>query len=133
MIILLLKSRIFFETDQIVSLEKPIYGISVAIKKNWLVRNKGKSTAVMFSEKVTLVSFFLTPSALTSQNSQEHLKNSNCLSVFDHFVVLVLKGLRSSCSIVKKWIPFKSVILKIYLWRFKIIKYLRPPLNYLQV
>ena len=61
--------------------------------------------------------------AATSQNGQTHSNNSsaNCLSMFDHFVGLVLKGLRSifyfyyqihrkqKCNIgqhLKKYLPF---------------------------
>ena len=41
------------------------------------------------------------------------VKHSNCLSKFDHFVGLSLKGLASGATTIRMWKVYKDVVLNI--------------------
>ena len=60
------------------------------------VYNSQQKDMIKFQEWILLDIYLLTLSAPTSQNDQTHSNNSSlCLRVFDHFVGLAFKGLRS--------------------------------------
>ena len=44
------------------------------------------------------------------------VKHSNCLSKFDHFVGLSLKGLTSGATTIRMWKVYKDVVLNFKNW-----------------
>ena len=62
----------------------------------FFVKNKDQKNSKAFKnyQVIRAESPPLTLKVPIPQNGQKHSNNSNCLSVFDHFVKLALKGLR---------------------------------------